>query len=147
MTTDPFNEYQQWALSKTHGSVMHNMEYGQLIAGALGLAGESGEFADTVKKILFHGHELNQLQRIHMVEELGDLLWYLAIAADALQCSLAYVADKNMQKLNNRYPDGFSEVRSRDPNRDAPYQRALEDLTEPERIALYEQVRLRTEKR
>lgn len=72
---------------------------------ALGLAGESGEFADEVKKHLFHGKELDQEK---LVKELGDILWYLAAAAKYLGVSLSDIAAKNNEKLRVRYPDGFS---------------------------------------
>ena len=77
---------------------------------ALGLSGESGEVADLIKKHCYHGHALAV---DHVVRELGDVLWYLACMADVLGVSLAHVAETNISKLKERYPDGFSEERSR----------------------------------
>jgi len=82
-----------------------------LLLGAVGLAGESGEVADVVKKHVFHGHELD---RTRALEELGDILWYVAFTARTLGSSLSAVADANVRKLAARYPEGFSEKASRD---------------------------------
>lgn len=78
-----------------------------LMRAALGLCGESGEFADLVKKASFHGagHEID---RDKAVKELGDVLWYIADAAAALGVSLEQVAKMNRDKLRARYPNGFT---------------------------------------
>ena len=81
-----------------------------LLLAALGLAGEAGEVADHVKKVAFQGHDLDA---DHVAEELGDILWYAALAAGAIGTSLADVAAMNIRKLERRYPDGFSPERSR----------------------------------
>lgn len=81
-----------------------------LVMAGLGAAGEAGEVADLVKKYRFHGHELD---RDAIVEELGDVLWYVAIVADILGVKLSDVADRNVAKLRARYPEGFDEERSR----------------------------------
>lgn len=82
-----------------------------LIEGALGLAGESGEFADLVKKNIFQGHELDKEKA---ALELGDILWYIALAASALNIDLETVAAKNIDKLKKRFPNGFSPKDSRE---------------------------------
>ncbi len=76
---------------------------------ALGLSGESGEVADLVKKHKYHGHAL-PANKLH--EELGDVLWYIAEMATQLGFSLEYIALLNIQKLQKRYPEGFSSERS-----------------------------------
>lgn len=81
----------------------------RLVNAALGLSGEAGEFADDLKKHLFHGHSLD---RAHLAEELGDILWYAALAADALGLRLGEVMEGNISKLRRRYPDGFTAERS-----------------------------------
>src|SRR5690606_20335975 len=78
--------------------------------GALGLVGEAGEVAEAVKKHLFHGHPIDKAT---MTEELGDVLWYVARLAAALGISLGDVAALNVDKLQRRYPNGFSHERSR----------------------------------
>lgn len=70
---------------------------------ALGLAGEAGEFADLVKKAIYHeaGPPLDK-----MLKELGDVLWYAAFAANALGMSLERVIEMNVTKLRDRYKTG-----------------------------------------
>jgi len=80
-----------------------------LINGVMGLCGESGEAIDIVKKHLAQGHELD---REALVKELGDIAWYLAEAAYALDVPLEEVFQRNIEKLKRRYPDGFSEEQS-----------------------------------
>lgn len=84
----------------------------QLLNAALGLAGESGELVDSVKKAIFHGRDLD---RSHAIKELGDVLWYVAQAADALGVDLEEVAIVNLVKLRLRYPvsEGFTHEGSR----------------------------------
>ncbi len=77
----------------------------KLLCAALGLAGEAGEFADAVKKMLFHGHPNDPAK---LVKEIGDVLWYCALAAHSLGVDLAEVAARNIAKLRMRYPAGFS---------------------------------------
>lgn len=76
---------------------------------ALGIAGEAGEVADYVKKVVGHRHPLD---REKMAKELGDVLWYLAVLAERFGYSLDQVAQMNVDKLRRRYPDGFSPERS-----------------------------------
>lgn len=81
----------------------------RLVIGALGLNGEAGEVADLVKKHVGHGHELDLFS---LEKELGDVLWYLAEICTALDLELSEVARANIEKLKQRYPDGFSTNRS-----------------------------------
>ena len=101
------DEYQKLAL-RTLNSDLDKEKV--LLNGAMGLCGESGEFIDALKKHMMHGHELD---RDHMIKELGDVAWYLAISAHALDCDLSEVFTRNIDKLKARYPEGFSEERSR----------------------------------
>lgn len=89
-------------------SVRENPAY-YLSGLSLGLAGESGEVADCVKKIVAHGHPLDAEK---LAKELGDVLWYLAVMADAIGYSLEDIAAQNIVKLKARYPEGFSHERS-----------------------------------
>lgn len=77
---------------------------------AMGLAGEAGEVVDYLKKVLHHGHTLD---RDKLTKEIGDVLWYCAILSHINGVPLSEVAAENMRKLRARYPDGFSEERSR----------------------------------
>lgn len=71
---------------------------------AMGLAGETGELVDALKKDIFHDVPMT----IAAVEsELGDILWYLTGVARIYGISLERVAQNNVAKLRKRYPDGF----------------------------------------
>ena len=96
------NEYQKEAMKSLNPS-LNNDEV--LLNGVMGLCGESGEVIDILKKHLSQGHELN---RDKMIEELGDVAWYLAETAYALGVDLDTVLRKNLDKLKKRYPEGFS---------------------------------------
>jgi NTP pyrophosphatase (non-canonical NTP hydrolase) len=72
---------------------------------ALGVAGEAGEVADYMKKVLFHGISMD---REKLVKELGDVCWYIATLAHECSIPLAEVLEKNIEKLKKRYPAGFS---------------------------------------
>lgn len=100
------NEYQQLAMTTLNRELDKK---DVLINGVMGLCGESGEVIDIVKKHLAHGHELD---REHMLEELGDVAWYLAEVAYALDASLEDVLAANIEKLRRRYPEGFDRERS-----------------------------------
>ncbi len=100
------NEYQKFA-ERTAGAGRDG-ERRQIIA-ALGLAGEAGEFANIIKKLTAHGH---QISKNDLSDELGDVLWYLSEAATACGLELNQIAEMNINKLKARYPEGFSEERS-----------------------------------
>ena len=100
------NEYQ--ALAMRTGNKDLSPDY-RLLNGALGLAGESGEVADMVKKNFMQGHVLD-LE--HVAKELGDILWYIAETATAIGCDLDTIMLMNVDKLRKRYPDGFDADKS-----------------------------------
>ena len=75
----------------------------------MGLCGESGEAIDIVKKWLAQGHELD---REKLKKELGDICWYLAETATALDCDLEDIMAANIEKLQKRYPEGFDAEKS-----------------------------------
>lgn len=100
------NEYQHLAL-RTAGT---NEDGDLMVNGVMGLAGESGECVDLLKKHMFQGHGLDMH---HLAKELGDVAWYLAVTAHAIGYDLDTIFRMNVDKLKARYPDGFSEDRSR----------------------------------
>ena len=100
------NEYQKQAMTTLNPKLSKE---DILLNGAMGLCGESGEVIDLLKKHLHHGHPLD---RENMLKELGDVAWYLAETAYALDYDLETVLQKNIEKLKERYPEGFSEERS-----------------------------------
>jgi len=78
----------------------------RLSHAALGLAGESGEFAYAVEKWLHYGKPLDT---INIQEEIGDVTWYLALACNALGVNLEDIMQKNIAKLKSRYPEKYSD--------------------------------------
>lgn len=95
------NEYQKLAML-TLNKELDKKDI--LINSVMGLCGESGEAIDIVKKWLAQGHELD---KDHLAKELGDIAWYLAEAATALDLSLEDILQANLDKLKKRYPQGF----------------------------------------
>lgn len=101
------NNYQKLA-SRTANDKVTQKE--ALTNYALGIAGESGEVADMVKKHVFHNHELDKEE---IVKELGDVMWYVANIATCLDVDLFEIANKNIDKLKKRYPEGFDTEKSK----------------------------------
>lgn len=102
------NEYQKLAIRTAN---VLRFETG-LAVWTLGLAGESGEVADLVKKLLGHGHPIDDAARAKLRKEIGDVLWYVAKLSHHLDFSLDEIAQENIDKLRARYPEGFSTERS-----------------------------------
>lgn len=100
------NEYQALAMASLNPDLSQKEV---LVNSVMGLCGESGEASDIVKKWLFQGHALD---RDHLAKELGDVAWYLAEAATALNLELDDIFQANIDKLKNRYPQGFDAHRS-----------------------------------
>jgi NTP pyrophosphatase (non-canonical NTP hydrolase) len=100
------NEYQKLAMTTLNPDLDKK---DVLINGVMGLCGESGEAIDIVKKWLAQGHELDKEK---LAKELGDIAWYLAETATALDLNLEDVFEANIEKLKKRYPEGFSSERS-----------------------------------
>ena len=100
------NEYQTLAM-RTLNPALSKKEV--LINGVMGLCGESGEAIDLVKKHLAQGHALD---RDALIKELGDVAWYLAETAYALDVPLEDVLQRNIDKLKARYPQGFDAEKS-----------------------------------
>ena len=101
MTT--FRHYQDEALE----TAKYPNRGKNLVYTALGLAGEAGEFADQVKRIIRDdGGTLTPARREKLIAELGDVLWYLSAAADELGISLTAVAAVNLDKLRRRQTNG-----------------------------------------
>ena len=102
-----FNDFQKLSERTLDQGLSNEMA---LANYGMGLTGEAGEVADLLKKGLFHGHELNYGK---LKEELGDVMFYIAALATTAGLTLEEVAWANVEKLRKRYPQGFSEDRSR----------------------------------
>jgi len=107
------NEYQQEQMRTApiamYGKVTQDVDKDMLLNAVLGLSGETGEVADIVKKHLFQGHSLDLNK---LIEEGGDVLWYLSLLAHACGVTLDEMASRNNEKLKKRYPTGFDSERS-----------------------------------
>lgn len=77
-----------------------------LIHASMGLVTEAGEFQDMLKKHLYYGRELDE---VNLKEEIGDVLWYCAIALNALKTDFDTVMQTNIDKLKARFPEEFTE--------------------------------------
>ena len=95
-----FNDYQKLANRTLYGNeqVLTNL--------ALGLASESGEVVDIVKKYAFQGHELDEKM---MSKKIGDVLWYLSQIAEWNNLDFDKVARENIVQLKQRYPERHAE--------------------------------------
>lgn len=100
------NDYQRKA-QRTHNPELTQEQ--ALLNGLMGLCGEAGEAIDILKKSLMQGAELDEE---HLIKELGDVAWHLAEAATALNIPLDEILQRNIKKLESRYPDGFNAERS-----------------------------------
>ena len=91
----------------------------RLLTAGVGINAEGGEFLEIIKKMVFQGKPWNDDNREHLIIELGDLMWYVAQATQALGISMEEVLDTNITKLSKRYPAGafdayYSENRADD---------------------------------
>ena len=100
------HEYQQLALRTLNKDLPRDE---MLLNAAMGLCGESGEAIDLLKKHRMHGHPFDKEK---FAKELGDIAWYLAEAAHAIDMDLEDVLQMNIDKLKKRYPDGFDSEKS-----------------------------------
>ena len=78
----------------------------RLTTSGVGLAAESGEFLEIVKKMVFQGKPWSDANREHLLIELGDVMWYVAQACMALDVDFEEVLEINVKKLEKRYPGG-----------------------------------------
>lgn len=95
------SEYQEFC---AEGILPATLEREPIVGFALGLAGESGEVVDDIKKKYFHGRTIDP---DHTIEELGDVMWYVANIATQLGVTLDEVIERNADKLRVRYPQMY----------------------------------------
>lgn len=77
-----------------------------LLHATLGISGEAGELLDAVKKSFIYNKELDE---VNAKEELGDLLWYIALACRSLDVSFEEIMQMNIDKLTKRYPEKYTD--------------------------------------
>ena len=97
-------EIYQNEVKRTINTKLHLRD--QLNNFCLGLSGEVGEILDHFKKSFYQGHELDKDK---LKNEIGDVMWYLANMCNELGFDLEEVMIENIEKLNKRYPNGFTE--------------------------------------
>lgn len=95
-------EYQEKAMRTKNNDLTRDQ---LLLDGVLGLCGEAGEVSDMLKKHLFQGHDF---KKDDLINELGDVMWYIALICESQHLSLNGVMQRNIDKLEKRYPQGFS---------------------------------------
>ena len=98
-----FNKYQETAVETAIYPDTHRILY-----PALGMAGEAGEVANKVKKIIRDGTEnMPDDWKDQLASEIGDVLWYCAALANDLGMPLALIAAQNRDKLLERKQKGM----------------------------------------
>lgn len=92
---------------RTESSIFHNtgLSNERLIHAAFGMQTETAEFTDALKKSIFYGRPLDV---VNLREEIGDILWYLALACDELGTTFEAEQARVIAKLKARYPDEFT---------------------------------------
>lgn len=103
------NEYQLEAMKTASGMTGGDDMDLLMLMGLMGLTGEAGEAIDLLKKSMFQGHKLD---KSHLALELGDVAFYLAVAAFALGYTLEDILQLNVRKVRDRYPNGFDPEKS-----------------------------------
>lgn len=111
------NEYQRKAMrtnnheagEKILASMRAGNNTGEILNASLGLSGEVGELNDLLKKWIFHEKNID---REHIKKEIGDIMWYIALMAEAFGFELDSIMITNIEKLEARYPEGFDTTRS-----------------------------------
>lgn len=99
----------------------------RLTHAVTGICTESGEFLDMLKKHVNYGKPFD---KVNAVEEIGDILWYIAIACDELDISLEAVMYMNIEKLKTRYPEKYTDEKAI--NRDVDKERNVLEFNKGE---------------
>ena len=100
------NTYQVKA-QRTSNKNLSKQEH--LLNGLLGLSGEVGECCDLVKKSLYQDRRDFETK---LLDELGDVLWYVAETVSSIGYTMNDIAVFNIKKLESRYPEGFDPDKS-----------------------------------
>jgi NTP pyrophosphatase (non-canonical NTP hydrolase) len=115
-----FNKYEEFVATVTSDASTNFVDFAdrigeldreganieRLLTAGVGINAEGGEFLEIIKKMVFQGKPWNEDNREHLIIELGDIMWYVAQATQALDISMESVLDTNIRKLSKRYPEG-----------------------------------------
>ena len=105
MNPNGYQELCRRTESNTEGAEIKDKNFRRLLHGVIGICTEAGELQDIIKKHMFYGTDLDP---VHVQEEGGDLLWYIALVLNSLGLSMESTMEANIAKLRKRYPDSFS---------------------------------------
>jgi NTP pyrophosphatase (non-canonical NTP hydrolase) len=103
------NDYQKLAARTIPADKDKNLRMAEF---TLALCEEAGESAGVLKKIIYHHHPFDVAKATQLIGELGDTLWHIAALATEFGITLDQIACFNLEKLRQRYPDGYSDERS-----------------------------------
>lgn len=108
MAQNTLVDYQEAAMrtAKTFAPKTFSTEEMDLLHAALGVSSDAGELVDAIKKHLIYGKELDKQ---NVVEEIGDVMWFCALCCRAIGEDLDYIAQMNIGKLMQRYPDKYTD--------------------------------------
>lgn len=106
VTSDNSNKLEALILQMRELDGEFGVNISLLLTAGIGLASETGEFNEIIKKMLFQGKPLTEENRFHMMRELGDIMWYWTNACRALGYDPNEVIAENVRKLEARYPGG-----------------------------------------
>lgn len=109
VTSDASKDFESYidSLKRLHEQ---GCDIARLDTAFTGLCSEAGEANDLVKKLKFHGKEYTDEIRQHLIKELGDVSWYWMNACLALGVDPDDVLERNIEKLESRYPGGKFDI-------------------------------------
>ena len=98
-----------------------------VLHGTIGICTEAGEILDAIKKSMFYGKPID---KVNIKEEIGDVMWYIAILCREFNLEMEDVLQTNINKLKARYPDKFTSENAL--NRDLDKERKILETTTDE---------------
>ena len=119
-----FNKYQSFVAEVTSDASTNFVDFAdrigeldreganieRLLTSGVGINAEGGEFLEIIKKMIFQGKPWDEDNKEHLIIELGDVMWYVAQACMALEISFDEVIERNVKKLEKRYPGGKFDI-------------------------------------
>ena len=119
-----FNKYQSFVAEVTSDASTNFVDFAdrigeldreganieRLLTSGVGINAEGGEFLEIIKKMIFQGKPWDEDNKEHLIIELGDVMWYVAQACMALEISFDDVIERNVKKLEKRYPGGKFDI-------------------------------------
>lgn len=129
------NDYQEAALRTASSNF--NVPPADLLHAILGLMTEVGELADILKKWVYYNEKPTEFDVVHIIEETGDLLWYIPLICRQFGINIGSVMDKNIAKLYARYPEKFTPEAAADRDLSAERQVLCPDKAQKYRLRAY----------